>query len=680
MTQIDIAPAAALGILRCTPVPSWIEHRPHGTPPDSAADRYIDGGTCRLLQDIQVNLCMTGGASHFRSIVRVVTRSGAEKVSNFVIEFDPNCETVEVHVVRVRRGDEIIDHAQTDRFQTFRRETNLERLALNGRLTASLIISDVRIGDIVETAATIFGHNPALGEKFAGWIAFDDVHPWFRSEYRCLRPAGRTISARPFNDPPALQSTVKHDVEELRCVSEGQASREIEDLALPWVLQGPTVQFSEFQSWTEVAQLFAPYYAKADLPGSLVAEVDRIRDAHSKPADRAAEWLRFVQRELRYFALALSEGGYVPRQLGEVWASRFGDCKDAAQLYVAGARRMGLDACAALTSTTHGKGLADFLPSSNLFNHCIVRLRLDGVIYWLDPTMPPQGGNLATIFQPHAGWALALSGTDDALEGMGDDDAPVHYLNLEEEIEFGAKAGDTAKVTHQFEYYAWAADQMRNLLADGGSGAYVRDKLKELQVFWPHAREVSSIAVRDDPVENCLITTLQYELPACWTPLPDKRLQFDVQDIPVASCLVPAKGAYRKADIHLARPRKVSHRVHLKMPRRWPCEGWYRDEEAPGLTFVTRLKVEGKSLFHERSLTVSAWSLPPGNAKDYERILDAARHNVLSIWARQRFGRIRSPAWNGFGFNLTTMWVIFIALVLMGWIAKILQKASEIQP
>jgi transglutaminase-like putative cysteine protease len=680
VTQIDIASAAPSGGVRCTPVPTWIEHRPHGMPTDASADRYIDDGACRLLQDTQVNLCLPGGASHFRSIVRVVTRSGAEKVSHYVVEFDPNYETVEVHVVRIRRGDEIIDYAQADRFQTFRRETNLERLALNGRLTASLLIPDVRIGDIVETAATVYGRNPALGDKFAGWIAFDDVHPWFRSDYRCLRPVGRIISARPFNEPPALQSTVKGDVEEVRCTFEGQAGREIEDLGLPWLLQGPTAQFSEFRSWTEVAQLFAPYYATVDLPGSLEAEVDRIRDAHPNPSDRAAEWLRFVQRELRYFALALGEGGYVPRPLGEVWANRFGDCKDAAQLYVAGARRMGLDACAALTSTTHGRGLADFLPSSILFNHCIVRLRLDGAVYWLDPTMSAQGGNLATIFQPHAGWALALSGADDRLESMGDDHAPVHYLNLEEEIEFGPKAGDTARVTHQFEHYAWAADQMRNLLADGGSGAYARDKLKEVQALWPHAREVGSIAVRDDPVDNCLITTLQYELPDCWTPLPDKRLQFDVQDSLIASHLAPMKGAHRKSDIYLARPRKVSHRIHLKMPRRWPCNGWIRDDEAPSLAFVNRLKIEGRSLVHERSLTVSAWSLPAGNAKDYERIIDAARHNVLSIWAHQRFGRIRSPGWNGFGFNLTTLWVIFIALVLMGWFAKVLQKASEIEP
>ena len=44
-------------------------------------------------------------------------------------------------------------------------------------------------------------------------------------------------------------------------------------------------------------------------------------------AERAAEWLRFVQRELRYFAFSLGEGGLTPRALEAIWSARFGDCR-----------------------------------------------------------------------------------------------------------------------------------------------------------------------------------------------------------------------------------------------------------------------------------------------------------------------------------------------------------------
>lgn len=116
------------------------------------------------------------------------------------------------------------------------------------------------------------------------------------------------------------------------------------------------LQFTEFSAWSEVSRLFALYYESADIPEGLAREIDELAERFPDPADRAVEWLRFVQRELRYFALSFGEGGLVPRGLASIWSSRFGDCKDAAQLYVAGARRLGLEACAALTSTTYGEG------------------------------------------------------------------------------------------------------------------------------------------------------------------------------------------------------------------------------------------------------------------------------------------------------------------------------------
>jgi transglutaminase-like putative cysteine protease len=106
-----------------------------------------------------------------------------------------------------------------------------------------------------------------------------------------------------------------------------------------------------------------------------------------------------VQHQLRYFALALGEGGLAPRELSAIWESRFGDCKDATRLFVAGAIQLGIDACAALTSTTHGMVLNEFLPSPTVFNHCIARLRLNGETYWFDPTMPKQEGRLDRIYQ-----------------------------------------------------------------------------------------------------------------------------------------------------------------------------------------------------------------------------------------------------------------------------------------
>lgn len=668
VTQIEGAPGVTQAAVSCGPLPDWVEHAPPAVPSESSAARFIDNGVCRLLSESQVNLCMPERQWHFRRVQKVLTRAGAEHVSHFGVEFDPAYERVEVHHVRTVRDGQIVEHARAEAFQMFRRETNLEMLMLNGRLTASLLIPDVRIGDLVETALTVTGCNPALKDKLAGWVVFDDFQPFYQYRHRQLRPIDRHIACRPFNGPPAAAITLANGVEEAHWALENPARRDIEEYAVPWQPRAPMLQFSEFSAWSEVSRLFAPYYASADIPEGLAGEIDRLAEQFPDPAVRAVEWLRFVQRELRYFALSFGEGGLVPRDLASIWSSRFGDCKDAAQLYVAGARRLGLEACAALISTIYGMGLPDFLPASDLFNHCIVRLRLKGRSYWLDPTCPEQSGQLAVLPQVHSGWALPLSGEADALERMGPDE-PVQQVNIEDEVEFGPKPDSPAKLTRQVEYYSGAADAVRHRFANAGSDDYEKEQLKDLQAMWPRAHRTGAIDVRDDPADNCLTVILRYEIPDCWK-AEGKLLSFQIHDLLVAGALGALKSVDRKGDILLGGPRKLSHRMTLGMPRKWGGEGWNHGAEADGLSFFNRLRVEGRTLINDRAITVSNWSIPAAGASDYARVVEAMHTNVLNIMARKRFGRIASAASGGFGLNFGTAWLVWIGIMVLATILR----------
>ena len=670
VTQIEGVPAAPQAAVRCEPVPTWVECAPYAVPADPSASRFIDNGLCRLLSESQVNLCPLERQWHFRRVQKVLTRAGAERVSHFGVEFDPAYERVAIHHVRIFRDGQIIEHAHADAFQTFRREANLEMLILNGRLTASLLIPDVRVGDIVETALTVTGSNPALKGKFAGWVVFDDVEPFYQCRHRQLRPVDRPVASRAFNDPPGEAITVADGVVDARWCLEDGARHEVEEYAVPWHLHAPTLQFSEFPAWSDVSCLFAPYYETAEIPEGLAREIDQLATRYPDPADRAVEWLRFVQRELRYFALSFGEGGLMPRGLAAIWSSRFGDCKDAAQLYVAGARRLELEACAALTSTTYGIALPDFLAASDLFNHCIVRLRLNGTSYWLDPTCPEQTGRLAKLSQVHFGWALPLSGDADALEQIGPGE-PAPQVNVEDEVEVGPKPDSPARLTRQVEYYSRAADDARHRFANGGSADYANDRLKEVQAFWPRARQTGAIEVQDDRSDNCLTVILRYDVPDCWR-ADGKRLAFQICDLVVASELGTLKSAEREGAIILGRPRQVAHRTTLKMPRRWTGDGWHRGEEGEGLSFLNRLRIEGRTLVNERAITVSSWTMPAAGAADYMRVVEAMHTNILNIWARKRFGRIAPIAAGRFGFKFDfgKAWLIWVGIMVVAAILK----------
>ena len=310
------------------------------------------------------------------------------------------------------------------------------------------------------------------------------------------------MSEKEFKQPPKAEVRVRGDIVDSSRKLTGQQRLDREDLAPSWAMELPSVQFSEYRSWREVAELFAPYYV-APLPSALEGVVDRIAADCADPAQRAVDWLRFVQRELRYFSLSLGEGGFVPREPDEFWRTRFGDCKDAVLLYVAGARRLGLDVCPALISTTHGPRLAEFLPSATVFNHCVARLRLDNRSYWLDPTQRTQSGNLDVVAQPFGGWALPIAEGAEALEPLNEPGVR-HLLDFQERLELGPKRNSLAIYRRTVSYRFWAADQLRGRLAVEGPGPYAQEVVKTLKTTWPGIEQIGEVEVNDDPAGNCL--------------------------------------------------------------------------------------------------------------------------------------------------------------------------------
>jgi Domain of Unknown Function with PDB structure (DUF3857) len=234
--------------VRFLPLPDWVEYREYSVRAPAPADAYVDNGLCRLLYDSQINLESTGFANHLRTIQRIVTRAGAEKAAHFVVEFDPTHQRIDVHFIRVLRGEAHVDHAKADALQLLRRETRLERLALDGRLTATLRIPDLRIDDVLDVSITIHSNHPILGGKYAGWLAFNAFTPWLEVRHRLLRPPEREVFAKPFNQPPDDAVLTSHGKYESVWSLAAQERRETEELTPPWQIQVPAIQLTEFRS------------------------------------------------------------------------------------------------------------------------------------------------------------------------------------------------------------------------------------------------------------------------------------------------------------------------------------------------------------------------------------------------------------------------------------------------
>ena len=663
-----MAESDSAGALRCAPLPSWVKHEPWPEEPAELPGDCADNGLLRVLYDAQISLLQPGSAYHVRSVQRILSRAGAERAAHIVVEYDPAYDRAEVHAIRVWRGDNHTEHARLETFQILRRETQLERLALNGRLSATLLIPDLRVDDRLEIAVTVFSNNRVLEGRHSGWMIFNGIAPNMETRYRLIRPLDRQLHFKAFNGAPQAVVETGSDTEEYRWFIKAQPRVPLEELSPTWTIKNPCYEATEFAHWSEIARLFEPHYRGSVLPEEIRAELDRITAHHSGKADQALEWLRFVQRELRYFALSLGEGALVPRPIDEIWTKRFGDCKDAARLYLAGARRLGIDACAALVSSTHGLSLDDFLPAAHVFDHVIVRLRLENATYWLDPTMQQQGGgSLAQIAFPHAGWALPLSIETTNLESLPAAQ-PVQHIRCEDTIQFGPKADSVASLRRCIDLGFWTADTLRNRIASEGVSKLSSQLLRELQASWPHIVEKKPPQLSDDLGANQLRLVCSYEIGECWKRGDKGRLSFSIADVITNKEIATLRDTRRHDEIYLGRPRVASYRAQLHMPRRWRGEGWRRVSQERGLRFTDAASLEGEVVTVDREVVIDAWSLPGSKAPGYADIASQLTKNVTLVFARERFGRLvppGRPGWLAFCRRNWPRFAYYVGVILI---------------
>lgn len=445
-----------------TPTPSWVQ--PFAT---DAAVPAADAAPIRILvQDEQTRFTAQGLDTYTLRRVRVQTAQGLGLLSTVSVSWSPPHQSVQVHAVRIIRGDQVIDALDGQTFQLLRREGNLENSMLDGVLTATLQPRDLRVGDVLETAFTIHDDGGVLAPHRELLDGLNVGVVIDRYRVRATWPSDMSIRYQGIGDWASAEPRRVGDQWALEIQEQDLQPARLPDNLPRRYYFNRTVQFTDFRDWAQAADLMAPLYARAETleDGSpLLAEIERIRSENPTPAGQAAAALRLVQQQVRYVALAMGEGNYTPDSADSVWRSRYGDCKGKTALLLALLHGLGIDAVPALVSTRLGDGLDERLPLISWFDHVIVRATVDGQTYWLDGTRP-EDRTLAEIVPPPFHWALPIR-PDSRLEEIV---VPPSATPLSEVIvTFDASEGLDAEGRLEMDmvYYGDAATAFRQQIA-----------------------------------------------------------------------------------------------------------------------------------------------------------------------------------------------------------------------
>lgn len=398
--------ALAAEDLRFGPPPNWVV--PNKVP--NSANAPSDAPIAMLLSDQQIALNPGNVAIYTETAVKIQNGQGLA-IGNVSFPWDPATNTVTVHKLAIRRGEKTIDVlASGQKFQIIRREGNLELAMLDGRLTANIQPEGLQVGDILELATTIEMADPVLQGHveavFANWNSL----PFRSARAKLIWPRQVDLKIRKADSLPAVTTSSNGGTKVAEISLEN-----VEPLLTP---KGAPLRFaigriaeaSDYESWSQVADLLIPFYEKASVippSGALRDEVERIRKATPDPFKRAELSLDLVQDRVRYVALLMGEGGYVPASAESTWSRRFGDCKAKTALLLALLHEFEIEAAPAAVNSRFGDALTGRLPMLSLFDHVLVRAKINGQTFWLDGTRTGDH-SLDKIAVPNFRWVLPL--------------------------------------------------------------------------------------------------------------------------------------------------------------------------------------------------------------------------------------------------------------------------------
>jgi lipoprotein NlpI len=496
--------------------PDWVVEPPSASTTAPAQDAPRSTGTAaarrELLVDEQVNLALPRAQTYTRWRAVATDASTLGAVSQPQVRFNPAFQNVVLHSASVIRDGKKLDRLKGARIELMRRETQLERLVIDGTETLLVVLSDVRVGEPVEIDYTVEGSNPIFEGRISETFQAVWETPIDMLHHRLIAPADRVLQVRSVGGEitPERSTDGKHQV--LSLVRTNVAAIADEQGTPPWFKVYPVWQVSDFQDWAAVDAWAQRLFGQAQVAGTGVrAKVEALRATGLTGDALIAETLRFVQDEVRYFSVSLGESSHRPKPAERTLAERLGDCKDKTMLLVTLLTELGFDAKPALVSMARNRGIANYLPSHDHFDHVISRVQHDGRTWFLDGTITGQGTTLAQRGHYPYGVVLVV-GAGNTLTTVEEPADAQNQVDHEQRWDF-TKPGEPVKLTATMRARGLMAERWRAALAAVGEPRIAENMAGAFARVMPGLKQVGAHSVADDRQTNVLSMTIQFEHP-----------------------------------------------------------------------------------------------------------------------------------------------------------------------
>jgi hypothetical protein len=532
------------------------------------------------------------------------------------------------------------------------------------KVDGSELISDVK-AKVVRIPApdpgNIVGYEYELEEQplllQEGWYFQGDI-PVREGLYSLQLPAGWEYKAAWLNHPEVKPSQTGNNQWQWT-VSDVKALREEQDMPPMRGVEGKMIVYlfppggpasKGFASWQEMGNWYRGLTTgRRDASPEIRQRVAQLTAANTTPVDKMRALAQFVQRDIRYVAIELGIGGVQPHPAADIFAHRYGDCKDKATLMGSMLHEIGVDSYYVVINSERGSITPD-MPAHDGFNHVILAVKL--------PDGPSDPSLVSTMQHPKLGRILFFDPTNE-LTPFGEIGG---YLQANYGLLVTPDGGELVELPQQPPPMNGIRRTAKVILDPTGKLAGNVEEVRVGDRAWSERgalRSVTTEAGKVKPIESLLAGSLSnFRI----TKASIINLQQTNQPFGFNYSFEAQNYAKSAGDLLLVRPRvigvKSSGILETKEPRQFPIEfsgpvrdtdifeitlppGYEVDDVPPPVdadfsfaSYHSRTEIKGNVLGYTRTFEVKELSVPVSKAqelKKFYRIIASDERNTAVL-------------------------------------------------
>jgi len=458
--------------------------------------------------------------------------SRIEDASLHLTELHQGSQKLLIHELSIVRDGNKIDSLDLENITAIQRERSLESHITDNRITVSISIDDLRVGDHVQYRSTVVESqtdHPFHGRHFSANYSLSWACPVNLQIVRIVNNSkdGLRVLHQELNSDEQAPTEFISPGEVFERQYLDLPIEHIPDAVPEWVW-GSFIQVTSNLEWKRLSQYLYAYFEKnAALSKLSLSDVEKLTIFNHDDTleQKALKIIRFVQNNVRYRGENHGVFTHTPKTPERTLKKRAGDCKDKSNLMLALLESIGVTAHLVLVNTSFGKKISEFNPSPYHFNHMIVDVEFEGQHFYVDATVQKQAGDFKHAAQLDYGFGLPLSSEGshpvDILKSLQN-----KVFELTHNFDFPRDQGKLRLVIQRV-YHFHRADNMRSYFGSNEKSKYQQEFLGwakgdtglDLEVITPVFVE------QDDTKLNKLVVKEEYQIANLMTTHDNKPIE-----------------------------------------------------------------------------------------------------------------------------------------------------------